>query len=309
MNATSTRPQLGIIVPAFNESKALGGVVEALLTARGDQPWEILVVDDGSTDGTSDALRPYADKIRILRHASNRGYGASLKTGIIATRARDVLFFDADGQHDAADIPAFVEALKSHECVFGVRPPGAGIPVARRPGKWLLHRLCEFLANRRIPDINCGFRAGRRRLYMRMLDLLPDGFSFSMTSLLYVLKSRFSFVFIPIRAHHRLGTSSVRIVRDGLRTSFLALRLIMLFDPLRALGYPAILLILIGASYQTYILYATRLRIVGGAILTILSGMMLFLFALLGDQVASLRKELSSHYSLLLEDSEEEDGA
>ncbi len=301
----SKEGSLAIILPVFNEQDGVGGVLDRLLELRGANDWEILAVDDGSSDGTQQVLAGYADRIRVIRHPSNRGYGASLKTGIQATRAENVMFFDADGQHDVADIPAFVRALEQKECVFSVRPKGAGIPAVRKPGKWVLQRVCNFLANQKIPDINSGFRAGRRILFMRMLDLLPDGFSFSTTSLMYVLKSRFSHVFLPIQCHPRKGSSSVRIIYDGVKTLLLALRLIMLFDPLRAFGYPALLLMGIGVLYQAYIFVKLpHLKIVGGSLLAILGGIILFHFGLLGDQIASLRKEISSHNSLFWEEQE-----
>ncbi len=296
--------QLAIIVPAYNEAAGIGPMLDAVLALPGAAQWTVLVVDDGSTDDTPSVLARYGNRIRTIRHASTRGYGAALKTGILATRSENVLFIDADGQHDPADIPAVVEALKAKECVFTVRPPHAGIPMVRRPGKWLLHRLCDFLANRKIPDINSGFRAGRRHIFMRMLELLPDGFSFSTTSLLYVMRSRFSNVFVPIQCHARKGTSQVRIFYDGVKTLLLALRLIMLFDPMRTFGYPALWMIAAGVFYQLYVFYAYRLTIVGGALLIILAGVILFFFGLLGDQIASLRKEISSFNCLLWEDRE-----
>ncbi len=302
--ASSMDPGVAIIVPVFNEQATIGAVLEGLLAARGGQGWELLVVDDGSSDGTPERLAAFADRVRVIRHPANRGYGASLKSGILATRARNVLFFDGDGQHDAADLPAFMEALQHYECVFGVRAKNAGVPGIRKPGKWILHRICNMLANQSIPDINCGFRGGRRHVFMRMLDLLPDGFSFATTSLMYVLKSRFSYTFTPIRCHFRQGTSSVRIVRDGVRTLLLALRLIMLFDPLRTLGVPALAMVMAGCIYQAYIFATAGLHIEGGSILSITIGAVLFLFGLLADQVASLRKEIGSHQSLYWEELE-----
>lgn len=301
---TGFAERLTLIVPAYNEAAGIGAVLDAILALPDAKEWTVLVVDDGSTDDTPAILERYGDRIRTIRHPATRGYGASLKTGILATRSENVLFIDADGQHDPADIPAVVEALRQKECVFTVRPKNAGIPLVRRPGKWLLRRICNFLANRKIPDINCGFRAGRRSIYMMMLELLPDGFSFSTTSLMYVMRSRFSFVFLPIRCHSRVGTSSVRIFYDGMKTLLLALRLIMLFDPLRAFGYPALWLIALGALYQTYVFLTYRLTIVGGALLLMLTGVILFFFGLLGDQIASLRKEISSFNCLLWEDRE-----
>jgi glycosyltransferase involved in cell wall biosynthesis len=289
---------LAIVVPVFNEEASLEQVLAQLLAVRGTQSWDIIVVDDGSRDGSAAILERFSAQLRILRHPSNRGYGAALKTGILATQAENVLLFDSDGQHVADDIPAMIRELGAHECVFGVRPAAAGAPAGRRPGKWLLRKVCNFLALQKIPDINCGFRAGRRRIFMRMLDLLPDGFSFTTTSLMYVIKSRFSYTFLPVQCRNRLGKSSVNIVTDGVKTLLLALRLSMLFDPLRVFGYPAVALIAAGVVYQAYIFYRTGLHIEGGAILSILAGIILFHFGLLGDQIASLRKEISSHYSL-----------
>jgi glycosyltransferase involved in cell wall biosynthesis len=298
---SETNSTLAVIIPAFNEVEGIGGVLDELLAVPGAESWDLIVVDDGSTDGTRDVLARYGEKINVIRHASNRGYGASLKTGILATRATNVLFIDADGQHSPAEIPAIVEALETHECVFTKRGQNAGTPMIRKPGKWILHRVCNFLANRSIPDINSGFRAGRRHIYMMMMDLLPDGFSFSTTSLLYVMRSRFSFTFIPITCKFRVGSSSVRIVYDGVKTLLLALRLAMLFDPLRTFGYPAIAFVVIGVLYQVYIFLTYRFTIVGGALLSVLIGVLLFVFGLLGDQIASLRKEISSFAALLWE--------
>ena len=295
---------LTIIIPAYNEEQGIGAVLDGVLALAEAKDWAVLVVDDGSTDGTPDVLSRYGNRIRTLRHSSARGYGASLKTGIMAARSENVMFLDADGQHDPADIPSVAEALKTRECVFTVRPRHAGIPLVRRPGKWLLHRLCNFLANRKIPDINSGFRAGRRHIYMRMLELLPDGFSFSTTSLMYVMRSRFSHVFVPIQCHDRKGTSQVRIIYDGVKTLLLALRLIMLFDPMRAFGYPALWLMGAGIAYQLYIFITFRFTVVGGTLLMILAGVILFFFGLLGDQIASLRKEISSFNCLLWESRE-----
>ena len=298
----NTSSQLAIIVPVYNETEAVADVIQQLLKVRGDQPWEIIAVDDGSDAETGEALAPFSDCITVIRHNSNRGYGASLKSGIMHTRAVNVMFFDSDGQHQAFDIPALLEKLDDSEFVFGVRPKDEGVPAIRKPGKWILKRVCNFLASRKIPDINCGLRVGRRLLYMRMLDILPDGFSFSTTSLMYALNSRYSVEFVPVNCLARKGNSTVRIFRDGMKTIFLALRLMMLFDPMRAFALPAIMLLILGAGYQIQQIIYHGLHIVSGAVLAILGGVILFFMGLLGDQVASLRKELSSHHSLLLED-------
>jgi glycosyltransferase involved in cell wall biosynthesis len=298
----SVSGSMTIIIPSFNDLAGLRFVLKDLFALPGIERWSVIVVDDGSPEPVEDALSAYLGRLRLIRHSSNRGYGAALKTGILAARTENVLFIDADGQHDVRQIPELAAALQKYECVFTARKGSKGIPLLRRPGKWILGRVCNFLAARKIPDINCGFRAGRRHIYMMMLELLPNGFSFSTTSLMYVLRSRYSFVFLPTVCQQRIGSSSVRIVYDGLKTMLLALRLMMLFDPMRAFGYPALGLITLGVVYQIYIFYTFRLTIVGGALLSILIGVLLFFFGLLGDQIASLRKEISSFNCLLWED-------
>jgi glycosyltransferase involved in cell wall biosynthesis len=307
INDPAVTSSLTVIVPAFNDAAGLEMVLKRLVDMCSDHGWELLVVDDGSTDETPAVLAAYEGRIRVVRHRSNRGYGASLKTGVLAAKTENVLFIDADGQHNVDQIPELADALKDQECVFTARTSNAGIPLIRRPGKWILHKVCNFLAARKIPDINCGFRAGRRHIYMMMLELLPDGFSFSTTSLMYVMRSRFSHVFIPTTCRSRVGSSTVRIVYDGLKTMLLALRLMMLFDPIRAFGYPAFLFIASGFLYQIYIIFTFHLTIVGGSILLVLIGVLLFFLGLLGDQIASLRKEMSSFNCLLWESLEAKD--
>ncbi len=290
-----------VIVPAYNEEDGLRDVLESLLSLQQEHRFEIIAVDDGSTDATADILESYASRIEVLRHRSNRGYGASLKTGVRAAETENVVFFDGDGQHQACYLSTIFESLRSYEFAIGIREDASGVPVVRRPGKWLLAKTCNFLAAQEIPDINCGLRGGRRHLYLQMLALLPDGFSFTTTSLLHMLKSRFSYVYVPVIALERQGNSSVRIVYDGLKTLLLIQRLIMLFDPMRALGYPALALLAFGAVYQLWILCVYGLHIEGAAIVALVSGLMLFMFGLLADQVASLRKEISSQNSMLIE--------
>jgi glycosyltransferase involved in cell wall biosynthesis len=295
---------IAIIVPVYNEAGHVGEVLDRILQVRGDEAWEVIAVNDGATDGTDEVLSRYAGRIRVVTHLSNCGYGASLKSGIHSTRAKNVIFLDADGQHDPAYIPEIVQRLERYEFVIGIRRNQEGVPFIRRPGKMVLKLVVSFLVGKTVTDVNYGFRGGRRKQYLRMLDLLPDGFSFSTTSLVYVLKSRFATTYLEIPSTVRKGISTVRIVRDGLNTLLLSLRLIMLFDPMRAFAYPALGLILLGVLYQLYIFATFRLTIVGGALLMVLSGFLLFFLGLLGDQIASLRKEISSFNYLIWEENQ-----
>lgn len=306
---SQTNPQIAILIPAFNEEAGIATTLRKVIEVRGNSPWQVIVIDDHSTDRTPEILKEFAGQIRVIRHTGNLGYGASLKTGIRSTRAENIIFLDADGQHDPSFIPQIVEKLGDYEFVIGERVRQQGVPLIRLPGKFVIQTVVSFLIGHKAPDVNFGFRGGRRKIYLRMLDLLPNGFSFTTTSLVYILKSRLSVYFMTMPAAPRQGKSSVRIVRDGLRTLLLALRLVTLFDPIRTFMTPAVLLIGAGASYQIYIFVKFGLHIEGGAILAILAGVILFHFALMCDQIASLRRELSAHSNLLAERLDQQDDA
>lgn len=167
-----------IVIPAYNEVGSLPGVLHDLAgwLERGA---EIIVVDDGSTDATARVAAQGG--ARVIRHRNNKGYGAALKAGIRAAEREIVVLFDADGQFDTADIAKIVQALDETDMAVGVRPQGAGSPTIRKPGKWLLSRTANYLAQTNIPDLNCGFRALRVETAKRFLNLLPNGFSFTTT--------------------------------------------------------------------------------------------------------------------------------
>ncbi len=281
--------ELSVLIPAFNEADGIRAVVESVIAHQPQA--EIIVCDDGSSDGTSEMLDGLP--VRVVQHVVNRGYGATWKT--LATRAtgRTIIFFDGDGQFDPADIARLV-AEKSRSgagMVSGLRAAGAGSPLRRRPGKWLMQRFAIWLTGQPIPDVNCGLRIVDRVAFMRFLPLLPDGFSCSTTSLLAYLASGREVRFVAIDVRQRTGSSSVRIMRDGLRSLLLILRMTTLFSPLRVFIPIASALLAVGLGYSLFEAFRLGLGVpVLGATLVI-NGLLVFLFGILTDQVASLRRE------------------
>ena len=227
---------LSVIVPAFNEEGGVGPVVEALLEELGKsgQPFEVILVNDGSTDGTAEeAERAGA---RVLRHATNRGYGASLKTGIRHARFPLVCMTDADGTYPAKSIPALVGQLAANQSdmVVGSRTGASvAIPLVRRPAKWILGRLAELVAGEPIPDLNSGLRVFRRRHVLRFFNLVPDGFSFTTTLTLAMLSNGYLVDYVPIDYSARVGRSKIRPIRDTLGFFGLVLRIALYFAPLK----------------------------------------------------------------------------
>jgi glycosyltransferase involved in cell wall biosynthesis len=279
--------RVSLVVPAFNEASAIGRVVEAFRTLPA--VGEVLVVDDGSSDDT--AAQAATTGARVLRHPFNRGYGAALKTGIRAAREEYVVFADGDGQHTPADVQKIIGHLSEADMVVGARLPCAGSPWRRRPGKMLVAWLVRWLSRHPIPDVNSGLRGGRRKLFLSILPLMPNSFSFSTTSTLAVLHEGRFIHYEPIDVRERDGTSSVSIIRDGVSTVLLVTRLISLFAPLRVFVPMAVLLGLAGLA--SFIHDAVGyMNITDTTVILLIVSIMIFFFGLLADQVAAIRREL-----------------
>jgi glycosyltransferase involved in cell wall biosynthesis len=283
-----TASAVSIVIPAFNEEQGLARVLSDLRgwMARGA---EVIVVDDGSTDATSRVAAEAG--ARVIRHRNNKGYGAALKAGIRAAEREIVVTFDADGQFATEDIAKLVAALKDTDMAVGVRPQGAGSPTLRKPGKWLLGKTANYLAQTQIPDLNCGFRALRVETAKRFLNLLPNGFSFTTTLTLAMFKDGYNVAYLPITVLPRTsGSSSVRIA-DGFNTLLLIIRIVALFDPLKVFLPASVVLLAIGVVYWIFdIVSSNRLNIPSGTVILLVSAVIVFLFGILADQVSAIRR-------------------
>jgi glycosyltransferase involved in cell wall biosynthesis len=282
----ATRRSVTVIVPALNEAGAIGQVVHDL-GARYPE-YEILVVDDGSTDNTG-RLAATAGA-RVIRHEWNKGYGASLRTGCRQARGEVVVCFDGDGQHDPDDVGRLVREIGGYDMVVGTRSRDSHEPLVRRPGKFILNVFANFLAGVKIPDVNSGFRAFKRDVILRYLHLMPTGFSFSTTSTFAMLKSGRPVKWVPIRVAKRIGTSSVSQVRHGLQTLLLMVRLTTLFEPLKVFLPISAAFLLVAIGFLVANLAAGR-TVPQTSVITSVSSVMVFLMGLVMDQVAALRRE------------------
>jgi glycosyltransferase involved in cell wall biosynthesis len=275
-----------VLVPAYNEAHAVADLVAEL---KRQAVWqEIIVVDDGSTDGTGEqAERAGA---RVLRHPYNKGNGAAVKTGLRNAAGTYVLIVDADGQHQPQDTVRLVNHLNQYELVVGARSADSQASWSRRLGNALLNRIATYLTGQVIPDLTSGFRAARRDAMMEFVHLFPNGFSTPTTSTMCFIRAGYSVRFEPIVAAQRLGTSKIRLGSDGARFVLILLKVITIFSPLRLFVPISAAMFVLGAGYAAWTI-AFYSHVTNSSVLLILSSVVILLIGLISEQISSLRSE------------------
>jgi glycosyltransferase involved in cell wall biosynthesis len=283
--------EMTVIIPVYNEEGAIRQTLDELLPLIEKQDWQLIVVNDGSNDSTGEILGNYVDRLRVIRHPYNRGYGASLKTGIRAAETDLLAIYDSDGQHRPEDLLLLYNEALEVDMVVGERAAGSRVDLYRVPGKWFLTRAANFIVGRKIADLNSGLRVFQRKFIKKILHLMPEGFSFTSTSTVAAMKMGFLVKFVPIQTRKRIGTSTVRQVRHGLMVLMLILRLVVLFSPLRIFIPVSIALAGLGVAYAAYVIATVRLTLANGALLCLLAALMIFFFGLVVDQISVMRRE------------------
>lgn len=281
---------LTIIIPAYNDAAGLACFLPDLVEAAQKNDWAIIVVDDCSTDSTQAALASFGAAIRVLKNSENRGYGYSLKRGIVAAKTEWVATMDADGQHRICDLEKmWASRGEEADAIIGIRGSDSHQPLARRPGKWILRRVANMLAGSEIPDINCGLRIFRRPVMLCILSITSDKFSFSTSSLIALLQLGCNVVYFPVTIDKRIGKSTVKQFRDGIYTLMLMVRLTFLFKPLRILLPLGLALLLTAIGLLLIHVFIEKMTY--SIIMLWLTGLLLFLFSLLADQVSGIRRD------------------
>jgi glycosyltransferase involved in cell wall biosynthesis len=277
---------VSVVIPAYNEAAHVAEQVRAVDRVMRQTGWtyEILVVDDGSRDGTAEQAA--AAGVTVLRRARNQGYGAALKLGIRRARHPWILITDADGTYPPSAIPALLEAADGNAMVVGARTgETVRIPLVRRPAKAFLRWLASYLAEQELPDINSGLRLMRADLVRRYEHLLPAGFSFTTTITLAAACNGHAVAYVPIDYHARLGESKIR-PRHAYDFMVLILRTIVYFNPLRVFFPLGGLLALVGLAKFGYDL--TKENLSETAVLCFLGALIVWAVGLLADQNARL---------------------
>jgi glycosyltransferase involved in cell wall biosynthesis len=234
---TPNREGVSIVIPAFNEEAALGEDLDNIRQAMDadGRPYEIIVVDDGSADATAKIAeeRPW---VRLVSHVRNKGVGRSRMNGIEAAKYDLVVFTDADNTYPVKDIPRLLSHMDRYDMVVGARRTEAGtIKFLRRPAKWFLRKLAEYVTTFTIPDLNSGLRAFRRSMVRRFYHLLPERHSWVSTQTLAYLASNLDVKYVDIDYFPRKGQSTFHPIRDSGFFFLIIFRTIMYFKPMKVL--------------------------------------------------------------------------
>jgi glycosyltransferase involved in cell wall biosynthesis len=275
-----------VVLPAYNEGESIGDVVAALRSAA---PWhEVLVVDDGSSDGTGRSAQEAG--ARVVRHPYNKGNGAAIKTAIRSAASEWIAIVDADGQHRPEDAARLIARLGEYDLVIGARDPRTQATPGRRLGNAVLNWLAGYLTDRPIPDLTSGFRAARREYLLEFSHLLPNGFSTPTTTTLAFIKAGYNVAFEPIGALPRVGTSKIRFASDGAKFLLILLKVVTIFSPLRIFAPVSAAAFVLGAGYGAWN-YVYHARITNGAVLLLMFSVIVILVGLVSEQISTLRFE------------------
>ena len=279
--------RLSIVLPAKNESAAIGSTVAGIRQQYPDTAEvEVLVVNDGSSDDTAAVAQ--AAGARVVHHPYSKGNGAAIKTGARAAQGEVLVFMDADGQHDPADIPHLLDQLsQGHDMVVGARQKGSQASVGRGLANGLYNRLASWMTGHKVEDLTSGFRAVRADKFREFLYLLPNGFSYPTTSTMAFFRAGYSVAYVPIHAAKRIGKSHIRLLRDGTRFLLIIFKIGTLFSPLKIFAPVALLMFLLGTGWYGWTFFTLH-RFTNMSALLYTGSVMTFMMGLISEQITAL---------------------
>ena len=271
---------ISVVIPAHNEEKAIGAVLDELIEVLEGQACEIIVIDDCSTDNTAKIVRE--KEVKLIQHQQNIGYGAAIKTGIKNATDDLILIIDGDGSYPVKAIPELSNEVDQYNLVVGARTgEKVKIQLYRRPAKWFLSKLANYLAETKIPDLNSGMRIFRREDVEKILNILPNKFSFTTTMTLAYHTTGLLVKYVPINYYKRAGKSKIKPFKDGFNFIMLIFRTITYFNPLKvflpvgfAFFVAAIFVFLYSALFSGRFMDVTTIVLVVAAIQTVLFGLL-----------------------------------
>ncbi|MDH1706014.1 glycosyltransferase family 2 protein [Acinetobacter johnsonii] len=276
--------KISVVLPAKDESGAIGQTIAQIQQLQ--LAHEIIIVNDGSTDDTKHIAERAGAK--VITHPYPKGNGAAIKTGARNATGDVIVFMDADGQHDPADIPVLLEKIeKGYDLVVGARQKGSQANVGRGIANALYNHLATYMTEQNVEDLTSGFRAVRADKFRDFLYLLPNGFSYPTTSTMAFFRAGYSVTYVPIHAGKRIGKSHIQPLKDGVRFFLIIFKIATLFSPLKMFLPIAVLLSILATSWYGYTLYEYN-RFTNMSALLYTGSIMIFLMGLISEQITAL---------------------
>jgi glycosyltransferase involved in cell wall biosynthesis len=279
--------EVSILIPVFNEAARLGDILTAVRGLRLTGS-EIIVIDDGSTDGSADVAMSAG--ANVIRHPYNIGNGAAIKTGIRAARGRLLVLMDGDGQHKPEDIPRLLAEARNYHMVVGARAKGSKLRFHRYVANVIYNLLASYVTRFKVKDLTSGFRVLSRLEALRYIDLLPNTFSYPTTLTLAFLRSGLTVKYVPIQTLYRAGQSKISLVKDGVRFLLIITKIATLFSPLR-IFLPVSIFFFLGGTANYVYTYVTQHRFTNMSVFLLTTAVIIFMLGLISEQIALLRME------------------
>lgn len=288
-----TNPKVSVIIPAYNEEAGIEATIRELVDSVPDN-YEIIVIDDGSKDDTYlKASSVEFDRLRIVRHQRNKGYGTAIKTGTRHANGDVVVWYDSDGQHRPCDLLGVVNKLIDEDLDYciGIRTADSHVDKNRKFGKKVLSFIANKMAKEPMPDVNSGLRAFKKEVLYRHLHLLPKRFGASTVTTFIAQEMDYEGGEYPITVRKREGTSTVKPVRDGLATLKLIMNIVLLFRAKEVLSKIAIVMVAVGTIYGLWSALTQHLGIPVLSAILVLFGVQMYFFGIISAQISALRLE------------------
>lgn len=286
------RYDISVVIPVFNEAENLRSLLDRLQSLKLPSS-EVIVVDDGSTDGSDEIAEKRG--VKIIRHPYNVGNGAAIKSGIRAAGGKFLVLMDGDGQHRPEDIPNLLAQADRYHMVVGARAQGSRWRLHRYVANLVYNVFASYVTRFKVEDLTSGFRVLSRRDAMHFIDLLPNTFSYPSTLTLAFFRSGLTVKYVPIQTLYRSGHSKISLVWDGIRFLLIITKIATLFSPFQVFLPVSAFFFFSGLGYYLYT-YITQHRFTNMAVFLLTTAVVIFMIGLVSEQIALLRMEQRSSH-------------
>lgn len=278
------QPSISLIIPAKNEGNGLKSFLPQLCEAYSQ--FEIILVDDGSTDDTANIAKAFG--IKVISHPYSMGNGAAIKTGARSANGDILIFMDGDGQHQPSDIPLLLEKYQSgYDLIVGARSKRHQASTWRWLGNSLYNAIASQLVGQPVLDLTSGFRIVNANKFREFMHLIPNGFSCPTTITLAFFRSGYAVGYVPIEVKQRIGHSHLRPFSDGIKFLLIIYKMATLYSPLKMFIPFALLHLIAGLGNYAYT-YTTQGRFTNMSAVLLSSSVIIFLIGLVSEQITCL---------------------